>query len=82
MIQPEWRRLCDASDKFNQIIDTVENRCMAVDGPVTPTLREMREDELRDLWMAVQEIRTTLMLFPQLVQTAAMTQAEPKRKAE
>lgn len=49
-----------AAQEFNDIIDRVESRCMATDGPVTPTLNEMREHELADLWRAVQVIRTAL----------------------
>jgi hypothetical protein len=49
--------MTNAIEKFNQIIDRVEARCMATDGPVTPALREMRENELRDLWRCVQKIR-------------------------
>ena len=41
-----------AAQKIKFIVDRVENRCMAADGPVTPTLREMREDELAELWEA------------------------------
>ena len=36
--------------QIRQIIDCVENRCAACDGPVTPTLREMTERELRDIY--------------------------------
>ncbi len=46
--------------KFNSIIDQVEARCMAVDGPVTPTLQEMGEAELSDLWHCVQRIRAAI----------------------
>lgn len=33
-----------------EIIEGVESRCMAVDGPVTPTLQEMTEEELRRIY--------------------------------
>lgn len=46
-----------AVNRFNEIIDTVENRCMAADGPVTPTLQEITEKELSDLWKVLQMIR-------------------------
>jgi hypothetical protein len=46
-----------AINRFNEILDTVEIRCMAVDGPVTPTLQEITEKELSDLWKVVQVIR-------------------------
>jgi len=46
-----------ATSRFNTIVDQVENRCMAADGPVTPTLQEISEDELSELWRCVQIIR-------------------------
>lgn len=46
--------------RFNAIIDRVEARCMAVDGPVTPTLDEMEEQELAELWQGVQNMRRLL----------------------
>ena len=57
-----YQRFMDASFTFNRIIDAVEARCMATDGPVTPTLREMREKELSELWFAVQTMRTALLV--------------------
>lgn len=33
-----------------QIIEAVDNRCMAADGPVTPTLKEMTADELKKIY--------------------------------
>lgn len=47
----------NAADKFNDIIETIEARCMASDGPVTPTLKEMSEKELRALWKQVRRLR-------------------------
>lgn len=32
------------------IIERVENRCMEVDGPVTPTTKEITEEELRRIY--------------------------------
>lgn len=32
------------------IIEGIENRCMAVDGPVLPTTREITEDEIRTIY--------------------------------
>lgn len=49
-----------AIETFNAVIDSVEARCMAADGPVTPTLSEMREVELRRLWLAVQTIQKAM----------------------
>lgn len=56
----EVERLREATGKFTAIIDAVEARCMAADGPVTPTLQEMREDELASLWRQVQTLRAAL----------------------
>jgi hypothetical protein len=54
------RQIQRAIDTFMRIIDDVENRCIEADGPVTPTLREMREDELRQLWRAAKTIATAV----------------------
>ena len=43
--------------RFNMIIDSIENRCMVVDGPVTPTLKEATEEELSELWHLLQDLR-------------------------
>lgn len=45
-----------AEDEFNDIIDAIEMRAMAADGPVTPTLKEATEEELSRLWELVNEI--------------------------
>ena len=60
-----WKRTHDeretmkAEDRLNkiaEIIETVDNRCMASDGPVTPTLREMTKDEIREIYqLAINE---------------------------
>lgn len=42
--------------KFNRLIDNIEARCMATDGPVTPTLQEATENELSLLWELANEI--------------------------
>lgn len=36
------------------VIERVEDRCMAVDGPVTPTHKEIRDSELRRIYYAAQ----------------------------
>jgi len=36
------------------LIDAVENRCMAVDGPVTPTHQEITDEELRKIYRAAK----------------------------
>jgi len=43
--------------EFNKVVDVVEGRCMAADGPVTPTMHEITDGELARLWKAVQVIR-------------------------
>jgi hypothetical protein len=47
-------------DQFNRLICNIESRCMAADGPVTPTLQEMTEDELSKIWHLLQTIKTKL----------------------
>lgn len=39
---------------FRRRIESVENRCMAADGPVTPTSEEITDDELRRIWLAAK----------------------------
>ena len=36
--------------KIAEIIEGVDNRCMAVDGPVTPTLQEMTQKEISKIY--------------------------------
>ncbi len=44
---------------IKEIIDGVENRCMAVDGPVTNTRDEMSDEELRRIYrLAGGTVRT------------------------
>ncbi len=44
---------------IKEIIDGVENRCMAVDGPVTNTRDEMSDEELRRIYrLARGKVRT------------------------
>jgi len=50
--------------RFNRIIDQIEARCMAVDGPVTPTLREAEETELSELWAILQRLKSALGEHP------------------
>lgn len=58
-------KLTTAAGVVLGIVETIENRCMAADGSVTPTLREMTEEELRRLWRACKTIASTQL--PQLV---------------
>lgn len=36
--------------RITEIIEAVDNRCMAVDGPVTPTLQEMTQNEISEIY--------------------------------
>lgn len=40
----------DAGDRIAEIIEAVDVRCMAADGPVTPTPREITQDELSRIY--------------------------------
>lgn len=47
-----------AASYCREIVDAivaVENRCMAVDGPVTPTSEEITDADLRKIWRAAQK---------------------------
>ena len=37
-------------DRIRKIIEAVDNRCMAADGPVTPTLQEMTQAEISSIY--------------------------------
>lgn len=43
-------RLQKRLDRIRAIIEAVDDRCLAADGPVTPTLREMTVDEIRAIY--------------------------------
>lgn len=51
------RRLRKAASEICDILEIVDNRCMAADGPVTPTLQEITAEELRRLYKAANRIR-------------------------
>lgn len=36
--------------RIAEIIEDVDNRCMAADGPVTPTLQEMTQKEMSEIY--------------------------------
>lgn len=40
----------DRLDKIAEIIEDVDDRCLAVDGPVTPTKDEITADEIRKIY--------------------------------
>jgi hypothetical protein len=43
--------------RIAQIIWDVDNRCSAVDGPVTQTLEEMTQDEISEIWELSKDFR-------------------------
>jgi len=45
------------SDRFCELLEAIDTRCMAADGPVTPTLTEATADELRKLYVFADRIR-------------------------
>jgi hypothetical protein len=45
------------ADRFCELLEAIDNRCMAADGPVTPTLTEATPDELRKLYLFADRIR-------------------------
>jgi hypothetical protein len=47
--------LLAAAQLYIDTIEAVENRCMAVDGPVTPTHKEITDDELRAVYIAARD---------------------------
>lgn len=55
-------------------IHWVENRCMAVDGPVTPTHKEITDDELRKVYVAA----TTALKRPPMTQPLQSEDATTK----
>ena len=42
--------------RIAEIIERVDARCLAADGPVTPTLREMTQSELSEIYAAAKAI--------------------------
>ena len=43
--------------RFAELLEAIDTRCMAADGPVTPTLTEATADELRRLYVFADRIR-------------------------
>jgi hypothetical protein len=43
--------------RIAEIIERVDNRCMAADGPVTPTLQEMEQDEISEIYKLASQSR-------------------------
>jgi len=44
-------------DEICTIIESVDNRCMDVDGPVTPTLQEMTQEEISRIYELAKSVR-------------------------
>lgn len=45
------------ADRFCELLESIDQRCAAADGPVTPTLQEATSDELRKLYLFADRIR-------------------------
>lgn len=45
----------DRLRRIAEIIESVEQRCMAIDGPVSPTLDEMEQSELSEIYKLATE---------------------------
>lgn len=45
------------ADRFCELLEAIDQRCMAADGPVTPTLTEATADELRKLYLFADRMR-------------------------
>lgn len=45
------------ADVICEVLETVDGRCLAADGPVPPTLRVATDDELRQVYVAADQIR-------------------------
>ena len=52
----DYSEMLSAAQSICHTISIIETRCMAADGPVTPTLQEMTESELRLIWKAANRI--------------------------
>jgi hypothetical protein len=48
------------ADRFAELLEAIDQRCAAADGPVTPTLQEATPDELRRLYLFADRIRKEL----------------------
>jgi hypothetical protein len=45
------------ADRFCELLESIDQRCMAGDGPVTPTMSEATADELRKLYVFADRVR-------------------------
>lgn len=49
--------LARVTAEFVEIIERIDHRCSAIDGPIPPTLQEATTEELRRLWNLAHEIK-------------------------
>lgn len=54
-LEVENAKLRAVVQRYIDMIHHVETRCMAADGPVTPTHREITDDDLRRIYVACVE---------------------------
>jgi hypothetical protein len=54
--EPGKKRKTNA-ERFCELLEAIDTRCMAADGPVTPTLHEATADEMRRLYVFADRIR-------------------------
>ncbi len=55
-------KLVERLDKIADIIESVDHRCSAADGPVTPKLQEMTQDEMSEIWRLADLPKRSLRL--------------------
>jgi len=53
--------------RIAKIIESVDNRCMATDGPVTPTLLEMKQKEISEIYRLAKQRATKVNSKPRPV---------------
>lgn len=53
----EISRLSARLKRIAEIIWDVDGRCMAADGTVANTRDEMTDDELREIWYSVRDVK-------------------------
>lgn len=52
-----WKPRKTNTARFAELLEAIDQRCAAADGPVTPTLQEATADELRRLYVFADRIR-------------------------
>ena len=69
-------------DAIASIIENVDNRCMAADGPVTATLREMTAEEIKTIYQLAMRHRQAGKPIEVFVSASTLPSGsrEPKRK--